>query len=54
VTFARTTPSKIGEYNTFPYTTVDLYVPAGSVAAYKAADNWKNFKQILPIPQNGK
>ncbi|MCQ2311424.1 MAG: leucine-rich repeat domain-containing protein [Paludibacteraceae bacterium] len=26
-----------------------LYVPAGSIEAYKQADVWKNFKTILPI-----
>jgi hypothetical protein len=33
---------------------IDLYVPAESVDAYKNAEVWKNFKQILPIPQNVK
>ena len=28
---------------------VPLFVPAGSVAAYKAADMWKEFRLILPI-----
>ena len=30
-----------------------LYVPEQSVAAYKEADNWKNFSQILPIGEIG-
>ncbi len=29
-----------------------LYVPAESVEAYKNADQWKNFGQILPIAEN--
>lgn len=27
-----------------------LYVPAESIEAYRQADQWKNFKNILPIP----
>ena len=30
-----------------------LYVPEESLNAYKAADNWKNFSQILPIGEKG-
>ena len=30
-----------------------LYVPEGSVDLYKAADVWKEFKNILPIPATG-
>ena len=29
---------------------IPLYVPAGSVAAYKSADYWKDFSNILPLP----
>jgi hypothetical protein len=32
-----------------PQSTATLYVPAGSVDAYKAAEQWKEFGQILPI-----
>ena len=30
-----------------------LHVPAGSVDAYKAAEPWKNFKEIVAIPVEG-
>ena len=30
-----------------------LYVPEGSVDAYKAASEWKDFKNILPIGTTG-
>ena len=36
----------------FVYSDPTLYVPEQSLAVYKAADNWKNFSQILPIGQN--
>ena len=32
-----------------PHSTATLYVPAGSVDAYKAAAQWKEFGQFLPI-----
>ena len=32
---------------------IPLYVPAGSVSAYKSADQWKDFTNILPISQQG-
>ena len=32
---------------------IPLYVPAGSVDAYKAADEWKNFTNIQAIPATG-
>ncbi len=31
------------------YTQATLYVPDGSVEAYKKADGWKNFAQIVPL-----
>ncbi len=31
-------------------TSIPLYVPAGSVAAYQAAEGWQDFTNILPIP----
>ena len=33
----------------FSFTPCVLYVPAGSVSAYKSADQWKDFTNILPI-----
>jgi hypothetical protein len=33
----------------FSFTPCVLYVPAGSVRAYKSADQWKDFTDILPI-----
>ena len=32
---------------------IPLYVPAGSVDAYKAADEWKKFTNIQTIPATG-
>ena len=32
-------------------TSIPVYVPAGSVEAYKAADQWKDFLNILPIEE---
>ena len=32
---------------------ISLYVPAGSIDAYKAADEWKRFKNIQAIPATG-
>ena len=32
---------------------IPLYVPAGSVDAYKAADEWKKFTNIQAIPATG-
>ena len=31
-------------------TDIPLYVPAESVEIYKLAEQWKDFKNILPIP----
>ena len=33
--------------------TIPLYVPAESVSAYKSAEGWKEFTNILPISQQG-
>lgn len=58
ITCMATTPPKVGEwiydhyYKTFDAidcSKIPLYVPAGSIKAYKAADEWKNFGAILPI-----
>ena len=32
------------------FTTVTLYVPAGSVDAYRSAAEWRNFKNIVALP----
>ena len=32
---------------------IPLYVPAGSIDLYKAAEQWKDFTNILPISQQG-
>ena len=47
VTCFATTPPQLDRY-VFKSTCV-LYVPAGSVSAYKSADQWKYFTNILPI-----
>ncbi len=41
----------LGEYIFYgiPKNTCTLFVPAGSESAYRAADKWKEFMQILPI-----
>ena len=57
ITCDATTPPVLGEYcqnmNVHAFDKVDfsipIYVPAGSVAAYKAAEQWKDFTNILPI-----
>ena len=36
-----------------PNYNIPLYVPAGSVDAYKAADEWKNFTNLQAIPATG-
>lgn len=35
--------------NAFAYYSIDLIVPVGSVSAYKAAEPWKQFREILDI-----
>ena len=48
-----TTPPKLGSdvfYNVH-CPSIPLYVPIGSVDAYKAADQWKDFGSILPISE---
>ena len=50
VTCFATTPPQLDSY---VFARVDksipLYVPAGSISAYKSADQWKDFTNILPI-----
>ena len=58
VTCLATAPPQMGtsEWNEVVFQNLDcsqipLYVPAGSIDAYKAADQWKDFINILPIGQ---
>ena len=50
ITCEAITPPTLGT-DAFSYvdTSIPLYVPAGSVSAYKSADQWKDFSNILPI-----
>lgn len=42
------TPPEISSNNVFPNrTNVTLYVPIGSKEAYQAAEDWKDFKEII-------
>ena len=53
VTCEAVTPPTLGErYDTFygVNKTIPLYVPGPSIDLYKAADQWKDFMNILPIP----
>ena len=60
--YAKTPPS-LGDcvFNTFNDDDVDtsyaprvtLHVPASSIGLYKTADVWKDFKEILPLPDEG-
>jgi len=38
-------------FNGIPYETATLFVPAGTIDAYKATDGWKNFQNIEVILQ---
>lgn len=51
ITDGATTPQTI-EVDVFNYVdkSIPLYVPAESVEAYRAADGWKDFTNIQPIP----
>jgi len=55
VTNFANTPQEIGSYvfDNVDKSTCVLYVPAGSVSAYKSAEGWKEFTNILPISQQG-
>ena len=45
------TPPTLGEFVFLLVNkSIPLYVPAGSIAAYQAADQWKSFTNIVPIP----
>ena len=49
-------PLCVNEYGdglAMPDYSIPLYVPAGSVDAYKAADEWKKFTNIQVIPATG-
>ena len=50
---ATTPPSCNYQYNIVSDYNIPLYVPAGSVDAYKAADEWKKFTNIQAIPATG-
>ena len=51
VTNFANTPQEIGSYifDNVDKSTCVLYVPAGSISAYKSANQWKDFSKILPI-----
>ena len=51
VTVKATTPPVYETYNyAFSNYDIPLYVPAESIEAYRTADVWANFTNILPIP----
>ena len=53
VTVERNTPITINSSNTFSNcANATLFVPAGSKAAYEAADYWKDFKEIIELADN--
>ena len=41
-------PQYVNSFTDMPWTSVSLYVPQASIAAYRAADGWKDFGNILP------
>lgn len=49
VTVGNNAPVAINEYTFANRTNATLYVPAGSKAAYEAADYWKEFKEIVEM-----
>jgi len=51
VTNFANTPQEIDSdvFNNVDKSTCVLYVPAGSISAYKSANRWKDFSNILPI-----
>ena len=56
--YATTPPSQTNAYafggdNSSIYNNATLYVPAGSISAYKSANVWKNFTNIKMIPGTG-
>ena len=54
VTCKAVEPPALGSsvFSVVPLTNATLYVPAESVEAYKNADQWKDFGQVLPIAEN--
>ena len=52
---SETPPAVVNEYNfnEEQYKTVDLYVPNGTMAAYKEADVWKEFLNIKEFDATG-
>lgn len=49
------TPPTLGTKNFTDeqYASIPLYVPQASIEAYKAADGWKNFYNILAVGSSG-
>lgn len=43
-----------GDADDFEFTHATLYVPCGSKAAYQAADGWKNFTNIVELPDTNR
>ena len=50
VTIESNTPIAISSYTFSNRANATLYVPAGSKAAYQAANYWKEFKEIVELP----
>jgi hypothetical protein len=50
VTIKKETPLPIKESTFSNRANATLYVPYGSTAAYEAADYWKEFKEIIEMP----
>ena len=55
ITCEATSPPTCGEtvFYEIDKSSIPLYVPAESIEAYKAADQWKDFKRILPLSTTG-
>lgn len=59
--YAKTPPSLLDDFVFCTYLNgaasyaprVTLHVPASSIGLYKTADVWKDFKEILPLPDEG-
>lgn len=53
VTVLNPTPVAISQNVFTNHANATLYVPNGSKGAYQAADNWKDFKEIVEIEVSG-